>query len=64
MLPAERQRYLVGVAALHSKMCLFLREVGPEGVVIIAIFLPVVIGLLVAIVIAIGYRIKKRLGSN
>ena len=40
------------------------QEVGPEGVVRIAIFLAVVFGLLLAIIIAVGYRIKKRLGPT
>src|ERR1051325_1839507 len=42
------------------RMRFLLQEVGPEGVVSIAIFLAVVIGLVIAIIIAIAYRIKKR----
>jgi uncharacterized integral membrane protein len=45
-------------------MNFLLQEVGPKGVVSIAIFLAVVIGLLIAIIIAIGYRIKKRLAAR
>ena len=40
-------------------MNIALQEVGPEGVIVIAIFSAVVIGLIVAILIAIGYRLKK-----
>ena len=49
------------VAYNAQPMACVLQEVGPKGVLIIAIFFAVVIGLIIAILIAIGYRLKKRL---
>lgn len=52
------------VVTSRQQMCFLLQEVGPQGIVIMAIFFAVVIGLLIAIVIAIAYRLKKRIRTK
>ena len=44
---------------IQRKMCFLLQEIGPEGMVGIWIFLATIVCLLIAILIAIGYRMKN-----